>query len=69
MAQRSKTPVRSARISLEATRTSSQFLVDAYEQLVPTTYRALDVARTPPALRPADTLRSRTGRGGYDAPD
>ena len=68
MAQRSKTPVRSARISLEATRTSSQFL-DAYEQLVPTTSRALDVARTPPALRPADTLRSRTGRGGYDAPD
>jgi hypothetical protein len=67
MAQRSKTPVRSAKISLEAT--SFQFLVDAYEQLVPTTYRALDVARAAPALRPADTLRSRTGRGGYDAPD
>jgi hypothetical protein len=69
MAQRSKTPVRSAKISLEATRTSSQFLVDAYEQLVPTTCRALNVARTPPALRPADNLRSRAGRGGYDAPD
>src|SRR3954454_20283002 len=48
-------------------RISSQLLIDAYERLVPTTRRALDIAHTRPALRPAGTPQGRAGRGGHDA--